>query len=31
LCQEDVRRPLLTCSDGAKAKVKVAMAHAGLI
>lgn len=31
LCDEDVRLPLLACSDGAKAQVKAVMARAGLM
>lgn len=31
LCTDEVRLPLLTCSDAAKAKVKAAMTQAGLI
>lgn len=31
LCTEEVRLPLLVCTDAAKAKVKAAMAQAGLI
>lgn len=31
LCTDDVRLPLLACSDGAKAQVRAAMTHAGLI
>ncbi|MEM9436580.1 MAG: 4-hydroxy-tetrahydrodipicolinate synthase [Pseudomonadota bacterium] len=31
LCADDVRSPLVTLSDGTKAKVDAAMAHAGLI
>ncbi|MEZ5995946.1 MAG: 4-hydroxy-tetrahydrodipicolinate synthase [Hyphomonadaceae bacterium] len=31
LCAEDVRLPLLKCTDAAKAQVRAAMTHAGLI
>lgn len=31
LCSEDVRLPLLVCSDAAKAQIRAAMTHAGLI
>lgn len=31
LCSEDVRLPLLACSDAAKAQIRAAMTHAGLI
>lgn len=31
LCEEDVRLPLLSCSESAKSKVRAAMAQAGLI
>lgn len=31
LCTDEVRLPLLTCSDGAKAQIRAAMTHAGLI
>jgi 4-hydroxy-tetrahydrodipicolinate synthase len=31
LCADEVRLPLVTCSDAAKAAVRAAMAHAGLI
>jgi 4-hydroxy-tetrahydrodipicolinate synthase len=30
-CAEDVRLPLLTCSDGAKAHIRIAMTQAGLL
>lgn len=31
LCTDDVRLPIITCSDAAKAQVRSAMTHAGLI
>jgi len=31
LCTDEVRLPLLTCSDAAKAQIRAAMTHAGLI
>lgn len=31
LCRDDVRLPLLTCTDAAKAAIRTAMTHAGLI
>ncbi|MGQ0532441.1 MAG: 4-hydroxy-tetrahydrodipicolinate synthase [Caulobacteraceae bacterium] len=31
LCSDEVRLPLLTCTDAAKAQVRAAMTHAGLI
>jgi 4-hydroxy-tetrahydrodipicolinate synthase len=31
LCREEVRLPLVTLTDGAKARIKSAMQHAGLI
>jgi 4-hydroxy-tetrahydrodipicolinate synthase len=31
LCTEEVRLPILTCSDGAKAQIRDAMKHAGLL
>lgn len=31
LCTDEVRLPILACSDGAKAQIKAAMSHAGLI
>jgi len=31
LCSDEVRLPLLACSDGAKAQIRAAMTHAGLI
>ena len=31
LCREDVRLPLLTLTDGTKARIKAAMQHAGII
>jgi 4-hydroxy-tetrahydrodipicolinate synthase len=31
LCTDEVRLPLLVCSDAAKAQIKSAMTHAGLL
>lgn len=31
LCTDEVRLPLISCSDGAKAQIRAAMTHAGLI